>query len=385
MKRREIPFHKVYIGEEEIREVVDTLKTGWITTGPKTLKFEEEFARYVGAKYAVAVNSCTAALHLALEAFGVKEGDEVIVPTMTFTATAEVVVYMRAKPVLVDSEPETLNMDPEKVREKINSKTKVIIPVHYAGHPVEMDEIMDMSSKYGIKVVEDAAHALPSKYKDKFIGTIGDITAFSFYSTKTLTTGEGGMATTEVEKYADRMRIMRLHGMDREAWKRYTSEGSWYYEVIDAGFKYNLSDIASSLGLAQLKKVDLMWKMRRHIAERYTELLKDIEEVETPIKREYVQHSWHLYVIRLNLDMLRIKRSAFIEEMKRRGIGCSVHFIPLHLHPFYRRLGYRREDFPVATREFQRIVSLPIYPGMDDEDIEYVVDAIHDIVKRFRR
>ena len=381
-----LPFHVPDIGDDEIRSVVETLRSGWLTTGAKVKKFEEDFARYTSAPYAVAVNSATAALHLALEAIGIKEGDEVIVPTMTFTATAEVVLYFKAKPVLVDCEPDTLNINADEIEEKINGRTKAIIPVHLAGQPCEMQRIMEIAQKYNLKVIEDAAHALPAHYQEKMVGTIGDITCFSFYATKTITTGEGGMATTNNPEWAERMRMMSLHGISHDSWKRYTKEGSWYYEVLCPGFKYNLTDIAAAIGVEQLKKCDRFWEARRSIAAVYDEAFTDLPEIRTPVCRSGRQHAWHLYAVQLNLERLRINRSEFIEALKEKNIGTSVHFIPLHMHPYYRNtFGYQPQDFPNASAAFERIISLPIYPKMTDADAGCVVDAVRSIVLQYRR
>jgi perosamine synthetase len=381
-----LPFHVPEIGEEEVQAVVETLRSGWLTTGVKTRQFEESFARYIGTAHAVAVNSCTAALHLALDAVGINAGDEVIVPTLTFTATAEVVLYFKAKPILADCEPGTLNLDPDDVERKLTPKTRAIIPVHFAGQPCAMDCIMEIARRRGVKVIEDAAHALPAFYKGRMIGTIGDITCFSFYATKTMTTGEGGMATTDNPEWADRMRMMSLHGISKDAWNRYSSEGSWYYEVLFPGFKYNLTDVAAALGIEQLKKCERFWLARKRIAEIYNERLADIAEIATPSVCRDAQHAWHLYVIQLKNEQLRIDRNRFIEALKERGIGTSVHFIPLHLHPFYREeLGNSPADFPIATGAYRRIISLPIYPKMTDQDIDRVTETIRDLVRQYRR
>jgi dTDP-4-amino-4,6-dideoxygalactose transaminase len=331
-----LPFHVPDIGEDEIQGVVDTLRSGWLTTGPKTKQFEEDFARYVGSRYAVAVNSCTAALHLALEAVGVTAGDEVILPTMTFAATAEVVRYLNATPVLVDCREDTLNIDPEQIEKVVTSKTKAIIPVHFAGHPCEMETILEIAKTHKLTVIEDAAHALPTRVQGKMVGAIGDISCFSFYATKTITTGEGGMATTENREWAERMRMMSLHGISKDAWKRYTAEGSWYYEILAPGYKYNLTDIAAAIGIQQLKKCDAFWRRRQQYAALYREAFTDIPGIIIPPMVEDGQHAWHLYVIQLQLERLRIDRNTFIEILKQQNIGTSVHFIPLHLHPYYR-------------------------------------------------
>src|SRR5438445_2846417 len=381
-----LPFHVPQIDEEEICSVVETLKSGWLTTGVKVKRFEEDFVRYLGCGHAIAVNSCTAALHLALEAVGIEEGDEVIVPTMTFTATAEVVLYFKARPVLVDCRPDTLNIDPDRIERAITAKTKAIIPVHFGGQPCDMEPILKIAKAHKLHVIEDAAHALPASYEGKKIGTIGDITCFSFYATKTITTGEGGMATTENSEWAERMRMMSLHGISHDAWKRYTKEGSWYYEILSPGFKYNLTDIAAAIGIEQLKKCNEFWEARKRIATIYDEAFANLPEIQIPSYQPNLQHAWHLYVIQLALERLRINRNDFIEALREKGIGTSVHFIPLHLHPYYRdKFGYKPADFPNASSAFERIVSLPIYPRMTEADVESVIGAVSKIVKQNRR
>ncbi|MGH7775232.1 MAG: DegT/DnrJ/EryC1/StrS family aminotransferase, partial [Candidatus Binatia bacterium] len=374
------------ITEDEIQSVVETLRSGWLTTGPKVKQFEEDFARYVGCRHAVAVNSGTAALHLALDAVGVQEGDEVLVPTMTFAATAEVVLYFKAKPVLVDCRRDTFNMDPDQIEKAISPRTKAVIPVHFGGQPCEMDRILEIARNHNLNVIEDAAHALPARYHDKMVGAIGDITCFSFYATKTITTGEGGMATTENPEWADRMGIMRLHGISKDAWKRYTVEGSWYYEILHPGYKYNLTDIAAAIGIEQLKKCHRFCEARKEIAAMYDAGFADLPEIRTPKRQPHVDHAWHLYVIQLELEHLRINRNEFIEAMKTERIGTSVHFIPLHLHPYYRNtFGYKPQDFPNASAVFEGIVSLPIYPRMTKANIEAVIAAVRRIVREHRR
>ncbi|GBD98078.1 UDP-4-amino-4-deoxy-L-arabinose--oxoglutarate aminotransferase [bacterium BMS3Abin07] len=382
----EISFHKPYITDDDIAEVIDSMRSGWITMGPKTIDFENNFAQYIGSKNAVSMNSCTSCLHLALRAIGLEDGDEVIVPAITFTATAEVVTYFNAKPVLVDVEGETYNIDVSKIEEKISKKTKAIIPVHYAGQPCDMDEISDIAGRYKLYVIEDAAHAIPAWYKKKKIGTIGDITCFSFYATKPLTTGEGGMACTDNDEWADNMRIMRLHGISRDAWNRYSNEGSWYYEVVDAGYKYNMTDIQAALGLGQLKKIEWMWNRRKEIAGKYTKAFKSLNEVTTPYVKTDRESAWHLYVLSLNLEMLRIERNQFITELKKIGVNTSVHFIPLYRHPYYRdNMNYKSQDFPASESIFKRIISLPVYPGMTDGEVERVVEAVGDVVSKYRK
>jgi dTDP-4-amino-4,6-dideoxygalactose transaminase len=373
------------IGEAEIGSVTETLRSGWLTTGAKTRQFEDAFRQAVGAEHAIAVNSCTAALHLALEAVGVERGDEVIVPTMTFAATAEVVAYFDAKPVLVDCQRDTYNMDPDAVEAAIGPRTRAIIPVHYGGQACDMTELLDIAGRHDLKVVEDAAHALPASYRGTSIGRIGDITCFSFYATKALTTGEGGMITTDDPAAAARMRMMALHGISKDAWKRYTAEGSWYYEILHPGFKYNLTDIAAALGVEQLKRQDEFREARARIAAQYTEAFAGLPAIRCPGVRPDRSHAWHLYVIEIDSSQLRIGRDAFIEALRKEGIGTSVHFIPLHLHPYYRdRFGYRPADFPNALHAYERMVSLPIYPGMTEADVEDVIRSVTTIVERER-
>ncbi|MEM3112425.1 MAG: DegT/DnrJ/EryC1/StrS family aminotransferase [Candidatus Anstonellales archaeon] len=371
--KMKIPFHKPYITEEEISEVVDSLKSGWLTMGPKTIEFENRFRDYIFGKdngFAISFNSATAALHIALKAIGLKEGDEVILPTNTFIATAEVVTYFNAIPVLCDIEEDTHNIDVSKIEGLITKRTKAIIPVHFGGQPCDMDEIMEIAKKYNLKVIEDAAHALPAWYKGRKIGTIGDITCFSFYATKTLCTGEGGMATTKDERYTRILKINRLHGIDRDAWDRYTLKGSWYYEVVDNGYKYNTTDINAALGIAQLKKLKWMWQRREEIAKRYTEIFQDTKIIPPVVKPDRVT-SWHLYVIKVN------NRDELIEKLRDDGIGASVHFIPVHKHPYYReKYGYRDEDFPVANKVFSMSLSLPIYPGLRNEEVDYIAERV---------
>jgi perosamine synthetase len=386
MNNEFISFHRPAIDENEIQSVVDTLKSGWLTTGPKVKRFEEDFARYLGCSHAVAVNSGTAALHLALDAVGIKEGDEVIVPTMTFTATAEVVLYFKAKPVLVDCQPDTFNLDPEQIEAAITPKTKAIIPVHMAGQPCDMEEILRIARKHDLKVIEDVVYVFLVSYRGGRVGTIGDITCFSFYATKTITTGEGGMATTENAEYAERMRMMSLHGISHDAWKRYTKEGSWYYEVLYPGFKYNLTDIAAAIGIEQLKKCDEFWRARQRIAMVYENAFGELQEIQLPTCRKDVQHAWHLFIIQLNPARLKVDRAQFIEALQEKQIGTSVHFIPLHLHPYYRdKFAYKAEDFPNASAAFERIISLPIYPKMTEENVRDVIVAARKLVQEYRR
>jgi dTDP-4-amino-4,6-dideoxygalactose transaminase/ribosomal protein S18 acetylase RimI-like enzyme len=378
-----VPFARPDIGEEEIEAVRDVLESGWLTTGERVHEFERQFAAAVGAKHAVALSSGTAALHLALDAIGLQAGDEVIVPDYTFTATAEVVLYFGAKPIIVDVDRRTLNIDPAGVERGITSRTKAIIPVHFGGLPADLDAINGIAQTHGIAVIEDAAHAFPARYRGRSIGQTDQIACFSFYATKTITTGEGGMLCTNSDPYAERARLMSLHGISRDAWKRYRAEGSWSYEVVAAGYKYNLTDIAGALGLAQLVKAEKMRHRRQQIAERYYASLRQ-DVFELPAYDAIVDHAWHLYALRLNLERLTIDRDRFIEELRRAGVGASVHFIPLHMHPFYRdALNLAEDSFPVSLAQYRREISLPIYSAMTDKDVDTVIDAVLNVAKRF--
>lgn len=379
-------FHKPFISEEEVAEITDTVRSGWLSMGPKTIRFEQEFNKYIGAKRSVAVSSWTAAGHLTLEAFGIEKDDEVILPTMTFPATAEIVCYFGAKPVIVDVDEDTLNISLEEIEKSITPKTKAIIPVHYGGQPCDMDEILELAKKYNLRVLEDAAHSLPAYYKGKKIGTLSDVTCFSFYATKTLSTGEGGMICTNNEEIAERTAIMRLHGINRDAWKRYSESGSWYYEVVAPGYKYNFTDLQASLGLPQLKKVDIMWEWRKKIAARYTEAFKDFDLIKLHTIKPDRESSWHLYPVKLNLEMLTKNRAQLIDELKKHNIGIGVHFMPVHQHLYYQKtFNLDDKDFPVSSAAFPRLMSLPIYPGMTDESIEKVINVVTDVLNKFRK
>lgn len=374
-----IPYCQPWIGDEEIKEVTDTLKSGWLSMGPKTIEFERLLAEYTGAEYAVAVNSCTAALHLSLLALGIKEGDEVITTPFTFTSTGNTIIHTGATPVFVDIERDTYNIDPGKVEEAITHKTRAILPVHYAGHPCEMREIKRIAREHNLYVVEDAAHALGSEYEGVKIGALSESTCFSFYPTKSITTGEGGAITTNDERIAEKARILRLHGISEDAWRRYSSTGSWYYEVEDCGWKYNLSDLQAAIGIHQIRRLDEFIKIRREYAKIYSEELEDIGGIITPREKPNVRHSYHIYPILLT----EFDRDKFIEKMRDKGIACSVHFIPLHLHPFYRReFGLRRGMFPNAEWVYEREVSLPLYPKMTEQEIWHVINCIKSMLRK---
>jgi len=380
-----LPFALPLIGEDEITEVVDTLRSGWLTTGKKTVQFENDFAEFVGASHALAVNSATSGLHLALEAVGVGAGDKVITTTYTFTATAEVIRYLGADPILIDIEPDTFNMNPEKLRQAIaeNDNIKAIMPVHFAGQSCDMDEILAIAKEHDLKVIEDAAHALPTTWKGTTIGSISDITVYSFYVTKTIATGEGGMITTENKEYRDRMKTMRLHGINRDVFDRYTSDKpSWFYEVVEPGYKYNMTDVAASIGIHQLKQANAFQQRREWIAQQFNEAFADLPMTTPYVARPDDTHAWHLYVLQLDLGKMTVNRDKFIELMAQENIGTSVHFIPLHLQPYWRdRYNYQPEDYPVALDVFNRAMSLPIYPKMTDDDVQNVIKAVKKVSK----
>ncbi|MBN2042101.1 MAG: DegT/DnrJ/EryC1/StrS family aminotransferase [Spirochaetes bacterium] len=376
-----IPYHRPYMSDNEINAATECIRNGWLTMGKKSIEFEKKFNEYLAVNESIAVNSCTAALHLALCCIDLKPNEEVLIPTTTFVSTAEVVRYFDAIPVMIDVERETHLIDVAKIEEKITKKTRAIIPVHFAGQPADMDEIMGIANKYNLAVIEDAAHALPSKYKNKLIGSIGDITCFSFYATKTLATGEGGMICTSNSDWAEKMRILRLHGISKDAWKRYSEEGSWKYDVIYTGYKYNPMDICSSIGLEQLKKIDVMNDQRKKIAQKYNDSFQNEEGLILYKIKTDRESSWHLFPLKLNIEILKITRDEFIEEMGKRGIFTSVHFIPLYKFNYYKSLGYNESYYPESEWIFDRTVSLPIYPGLSDDEIKYIIENVLDIIK----
>jgi dTDP-4-amino-4,6-dideoxygalactose transaminase len=392
---RQIPFHRPSIGPAEEREVLDSLRSGWITTGPKAKRFEKEFAAYVGARHALAVSHCTGALHLALFALGIGPGDEVITTPFTFTATAEVIGYLGARPVFVDIDPGTFNLDPARVEKALESgqhrRVRAILPVHFAGHACDMDRLLAIARSHHLKIVEDAAHAVGSARHLEGrgmtrIGTIGDLSCFSFYATKNITSAEGGMVTTEDDALAERIAVASLHGMNRDAWKRYDRSGSWFYEIHDTGFKYNLSDVHAAIGVAQLARADEFMRRRTAIARAYSEALRAEPALQVPYEEPGIEHAWHLYILRMHPEQLRIGRAQFVELLRERGVGTSVHCIPLHTMHFYQeRYGYRTGDFPVTENVYSRCLSLPIYPAMSDEDIAYVIENVLALVRENRR
>ncbi|MHB1097265.1 MAG: DegT/DnrJ/EryC1/StrS family aminotransferase [Gemmatimonadaceae bacterium] len=378
-------FSPPFIGSEEIDEVVDTLTTDWITTGPKARRLESAFAEFIGVRDALAVSSATEAMQVALAALGVEPGDEVITTVMTFCSTAHVIEHMGARPVFVDVEPDTLCISPDSVEAAVTSKTRGLLPVHLYGHPCDMDPLLDLAKASELFVLEDAAHSLPARYKGGLVGTLGTATAFSFYATKNMTTAEGGMLVADPDLIA-KARMWSLHGMSRDAHQRYSADGSWFYEVLVPGFKCNMTDLHASLGLQQLKKLPRFQDRRREIVAQYHEAFRSMPELQVPVERTEVESAWHIYALRLNLEMLRIDRSQFIDELKARKIGTSVHFIPLHLHRYYRdKYGYSAEDFPVAFSNYQRLISLPLHPRLSNQDVNDVIEAVSDIVSAHRR
>src|SRR5258706_4139411 len=416
MTNIQVPFFRPALQEDEVNEVVATLRSGWLTSGPKVKRFEEEFAAAVGANglttkgkvHAVALNSGTAALHLAVEALGLKPGQGVLVPTMTFAATAEVVRYQGAIPILVDCDPVTLNMDLEDAGRRAQSRGQAakgakgkgkreeaaeivgIMPVHVGGTLMELDQLERFAKAYRLWVVEDAAHAFPvgwrrnaeAPWQQRSNGS-QSVTCYSFYANKTITTGEGGMAVTSNARLAERMRLMSLHGLSADAWGRYSSNGSWDYKIVAPGYKYNLTDIAAAIGIHQLGRAEAMRCEREQLARRYREALGSVEQIALPAEHTNRIESWHLFAMRLRLESLKIDRDEFIDELKRAGVGCSVHWRPLHLHPYYQKtFGWRAKDFPVATAQWKRLVSLPIFPGMREDEIAHVIRTVKRICKR---
>jgi dTDP-4-amino-4,6-dideoxygalactose transaminase len=383
MRSTYLPVALPWIGEEEKELVLETLETGWLTTGPRTKQFEVEFAESVGAKYALAVNSCTAALHIALAALGIGPGDEVIISNLTFACNANVVIQLGAKPVLVDVDRSTQLMLVDQVASKCNAKTKAIIPVHFAGFPAPLDELHSLASRLGIPIIEDAAHASGTLYRGKRVGSIeGTLaTAFSFYAIKNMTTGEGGMLTSNDADFVERARLFSLHGMNRDAWKRYTAEGSWFYEIVVPGYKYNMTDMQASLGLAQLRKLPMFNERRRAISKVYDEAFGAMQGCIIPHDDPQHYSSRHLYTLLIEPQHVGMDRNKFIEQLKERNIGTTVHYVPLHMHPYYRDLyGFKPDDFPNSHWIYQRTITLPLYPKMSDQDVRDVVDAVQDVI-----
>ena len=382
----DLPFHKSWLEEEEHREVEDTLNSGWLTTGPKTQKFEEAFKDYIGCRHAVALNSCTAGLNLALTVQKFAEGDEVITTPMTFPATANAILLQRLKPVFADIEPGTLTIDPRKIEAKITPRTRAIIPVHFAGHPCDMTPIQELADRHKLVIIEDAAHALESRYKGQKIGSLGNATAFSFYANKNITTGEGGMLVTNDDALAETLRIMRLQGISRDAWKRYGKSGFSHWEQTLVGHKCNMSDLNASIGLHQIKKVERFMTLRKKYVSMYDRAFADVAELETPVVRDYATHAHHIYVVSLRLECLTIDRDGFLDAIQSAGIGVALHYVALHLQPYYvKNFNTKPQDFPIASNYSERVISLPLYPKMSSADVERVIGTVKDLIKKFRR
>lgn len=386
LRKQFLPFHRPFIGKEEIAEVIAALQSGWITTGPRTKAFEKKFCEYIGCPHAVGLNSCTAGLHVALEVAGVKEGDEVITTPITFASTANVIVHRRATPVFVDVESGTLNINPDLLEKNITPRTKAIIPVHFAGHPCEMDKILGIAKRYGLTVIEDAAHALEAAYQGRKIGTLSPFTAFSFYATKNITTGEGGMLTVLNDEMAELARILSLHGISRDAWKRYSDEGYRHWEILYAGYKYNMFDLQAAVGLHQMDRIEMFWETRRTYVDFYNKAFQEIPEVEPLQIKSEVKPAYHLYPILLRLDLLVADRDHIMNAIQAENIGIGIHFRVIHLHPFYQKqFGFLPGTLPVAEDASQRTLSLPLYPSMSEEDLEDVVAVVKKVIGFFRK
>ena len=382
-----IPYNLPDITEAETNEVMETLRSKWLAKGPRTIEFEKRFAEYLGAKHAVAVNSCTAALHVALLSQDIGPGDEVIITPMTFASTASTIIHTGATPVFADIDYRTGCIDPDEIEKKITPRTKAIVPVHYSGQVCDLDRIYDIADRHGLFVSEDAAHALWSRYKGRLIGNqLRGTASYSFYATKNLCTGEGGMLVTDQDDIAERARILTSHGMSRNAWNRYAKGGSWRYDIVEPGFKYSMFDLQAALGLRQLDRLEEMQTRRLEIAGRFQEVFTKVDALDMPEVPEYATHCWHLYVLRIRPELLTIDRDQFIVELNERNVGTSVHFIPVHFMSAYRnRYGYQEGDFPQAEKHFDRIISLPLYPSMTDEEVQYVIDAVLDIVEKYHK
>jgi dTDP-4-amino-4,6-dideoxygalactose transaminase len=374
-----LPIARPSISEEEIAEVVDTLRSGWLTYGPKGQRLEEEFRQLAGAEHAVAVNSCTAGMHLALLAAGIGPGDEVITSAITFASTANVIVHCGATPVLADVCADDLNIDPDEIAHRITPRTKAIMPVHYSGQACRMDEILQIARRHNLSVIEDAAHCAGALYRSKPVGSLGDATVFSFYAIKNMTTGEGGMVTTDNSVLAEKIRVLRNQGQDNNAWNRYAAGGSPFYTISEPGFNYRLTDVLASIGLGQLHRLSEFNTRRTELAALYTKLFARLPGVETPTTRPEVTSNWHLYVIRFRDP--EVDRDQVSVALREHGIGTAVHFLPIHYHPYYRdRYGFETGDYPVAEREFERMLSIPLFPGMTDGDASRVVDAVEEVL-----
>lgn len=386
VRNKFLVFGSPLIERPEINEVISTLKSGWIGSGPKVHKFEEMFKAYKGSRHAVALNSCTAALHLSMLAIGIKENDEIIVPAMTFAATANSVIHAGGVPVLVDCNKDTMNIDPEDIKKKITPKTKAIIVVHFAGRPCNMEAIMAVARRYHLKVIEDCAHAIESEYHNRKAGRFGDLGCFSFYVTKNITTGEGGMVITDNKAYANKIKTLALHGMSKDAWRRFSDQGYKHYSVVYSGFKYNMTDLQAAIGIHQLPRIEKYWRRRCKIWNRYNQAFKKLPVITPSPEEPHTRHGRHLYSLLLDINRLRISRDEFLDLMTKQNIGIGVHYICLHLQPFYRKaFGYKRGDFPQAEWISQRTVSLPLSPKLSDKDAGDVIRAVKKIIERYKK
>lgn len=381
-----LPYGQQWIEDDDIEEVVKVLKSDYLTTGPKIKEFEEKFGKYVGGKYAVAISNGTAALHGASFAAGIKEGDEVITTPITFAASANCIIYQGGKPIFADIDSSTYNIDPKDIEKKISSKTKAIVPVDFTGQPVNIDEINAIAKKYNLIVIEDGAHSLGAEYKGKKTGSLVDMTTFSFHPVKHITTGEGGVITTNNKELYEKLKLFRTHGITRDKQILYNkNEGSWYYEQLELGYNYRITDIQCALGISQLNKIDKFLRRRREIAEKYNEYLKDIDGIVLPYQEEYIKSSWHLYVIQLELEKFKVGRREIFEALKAENIGVNVHYIPVYYHPYYQKLGYKKGLCPNAEKLYERIITIPLYPKMTDKDVKDVVEALDKVLKYYKR
>ncbi|HPT91495.1 MAG TPA: UDP-4-amino-4,6-dideoxy-N-acetyl-beta-L-altrosamine transaminase [Acetivibrio sp.] len=376
-----IPYGRQWIDEDDINAVIEVLKGDYLTTGPKIREFEEKLAQYTGAKYAVAISNGTAALHAACFATGIKEGDEVITTPITFAASANCVLYMGAKPVFADINPETYNIDPDEIRSKITERTKAIIPVHFTGQPCDMDEIQKIAQEYNLTIIEDGAHALGAEYNGRKIGSIGDMTTFSFHPVKNITTGEGGAITTNNDELYKKLVLFRTHGITRDKDILLKDKGPWYYEQQHLGYNYRITDIQAALGISQLDKLERFLAVRRDYVRKYNEAFSAVEEIETPYQLENTNSAWHLYIIKLKLEKMNCGRRQVFEELNERGIGVNVHYIPVYYHPYYRQLGYNKGLCPRAEELYESIITLPLFPRMEKEDVEYVISNVKEVIQ----
>lgn len=380
-----LAYGKQKIDEDDINSVVKVLKGDYLTTGPIVSEFENSVAKYVGTKYAVAVSNGTAALHMACYAAGISEGDEVLVPAITFAASSNCVLYCGGKPVFIDIDPKSYNIDINKIKEKITSKTKAIIPVDFAGQSVDMDLILKIAEEYNLIVIEDAAHALGSEYKGEKVGSKAHMTEFSFHPVKPITTGEGGVVVTNSKELYEKMILFRSHGITRNSELMTENQGPWYYEQIDLGYNYRLTDIQSALGLSQIKKLDDFILKRREIVNKYNEAFKELKEIVTPFENEYSKSGYHIYVLLLNLDKLKCGRKEIFEALQAENIGVNVHYLPVYLHPYYKKLGYKKGECPVAEDIYNRMITIPLFPSMTDKDIKDVIEAVKKVLNYYRK